>query len=130
MEIAQAVKEIRDMQAEPPPAARVEPSEPWPRTALPPPVELPTKTEQMRDAIREVVGNLAADVLKNLKALREQIDDLERMVVADAARVTDNLTGHANICGSVQQEIARLSGVLEQIRAQALVAGEDHDRSS
>jgi hypothetical protein len=112
MEVADAVKEIRALQPPTPPAA------------------LPPETEKMRDAIREVVGRLAEDVLKNLKALREQIDDLERLVVADAARVTENLTGHANICGSVHKEIVRLTGVLEEIRAKALMAGEDHERNT
>ena len=109
MEVTEAIKEIRAVQ-----------------TALP--GEPPAKIEQMRDAIHEVVSNLAADVLKNLNALRRQIDDLEKLVLADAARVTDNLTGHANICGSVQQEIARLTGVLEEIRSKALMEGRDHER--
>jgi uncharacterized protein involved in exopolysaccharide biosynthesis len=112
MDLADTVKEIRALQP------------PTPHAALPPEIE------KMRDTIREVVGKLAEDVLKNLKALREQIDDLERLVVADAARVTENLTGHANIVASVHKEIERLTGVLEEIRAKALMSGEDYEHAT
>jgi hypothetical protein len=79
--------------------------------------EPPSHNEKMRDTIRQVVEQLATDVRKNLDDLRRQIDDIEQLVTGNAERVATSLTEHASICGDVQQEIVRLTGVIAAIRA-------------
>jgi hypothetical protein len=78
--------------------------------------EPPSHNEKMRETIKQVVGALATDVQKNLNDLRKQIDELDRLVVINAERVSASLTEHADLCGSVQQEIVRLAGVIGTIR--------------
>lgn len=78
--------------------------------------EPPSVTEQWRDAIKDVVAKLAEDVIKNIKALRHEIDDLENLVVQNAGLVSGSLNDHAAICSAVQQEIKRLSGLVAEMR--------------
>jgi hypothetical protein len=80
-------------------------------------IEPASHNEKMREAIKKVVGELATDVVRNLKDLRRQIDELEQLVMTNAERVSGSLTEHANICGEVQQEIVRLNGVVATMRA-------------
>jgi hypothetical protein len=87
-------------------------------------IEPPSHNEKMRETIKQVVGQLAADVVTNLNSLRKQIDDLEKLVMINAERVSSSLTEHANICGEVQQEIARLNGVVASIRATQVEASQ------
>jgi hypothetical protein len=89
-----------------------------------PPAELLSHSEKMRNTIRDVIGRLATDVTNNLHDLRRQIDELDQLVVNNAARVTDDLTEHANICAQVQQEIVRLNGVVAVLRAAQLEASQ------
>ena len=79
--------------------------------------EPPSHNEKMRETIKQVVGQIATNVIKNLNDLRRQIDDLEKLVMLSADRVSNDLTEHANMCGEVQQEIVRLSRVVTAIRA-------------
>ena len=80
-------------------------------------IEPPSHNEKMRETIKQVVEQMATDVRKNLDALRKEIDALDSLVLINAERVAASLTEHANICGEVQQEIVRLSGVVATMRA-------------
>jgi phage-related tail protein len=80
-------------------------------------IEPPSHNDKMRETIKQVVEQMATDVRKNLDALRKEIDALDALVISNAARVAASLTEHANICGEVQQEIVRLSGVVATMRA-------------
>lgn len=95
--------------------------------------EPPSNHEKMRDAIRQVIEQLAADVYKNLTELRDQIGDLEKLVAVSSDRVIADLNEHASICNDVQQEIVRLTAVIAAIRAGQVEAiqinGVAHDPS-
>jgi hypothetical protein len=78
--------------------------------------ETPNEIEQRRDTIKGVVATLAEDVIGELGSLRKQIDDLEQMVVTNAAKVSANLNEHVSICGAVRQETARLTGIVGEMR--------------
>jgi hypothetical protein len=85
-----------------------------------PPDEATTVTAQRRDTIKQVIGTLADDVMREIKALRVQIDDLEQLVISNAARVSDNLNEHVTICGSVRGEVSRLTGIVHELRRNQL----------
>jgi hypothetical protein len=87
-----------------------------------PPDEASTQTEQRRDAIKSVIGQLAEDVMREIKLLRGQIDDLERLVLENAARVSENLNDHVSICGSVRVEVARVSSIVHELKRGQLAA--------
>jgi hypothetical protein len=93
-----------------------------------PPDEATTQTEQRRDAIKSVIGQLAEDVLREVKALRELIDDLEKLVLSNAARVSENLNEHVAICGSVRVEVARVSSIVHDLRQSQLATAADLNR--
>lgn len=75
-----------------------------------------TATEARQATIKQVVGTLAEDVMKNINDLRRQLDDLEKLVLSNAARVSDNLNDHVEICGLVQHEVARITGLVAELR--------------
>jgi hypothetical protein len=80
--------------------------------------EAETTSAKRREVIKEVVGSLAEDTISNIASLRRQLDELEKLVLSNAAKVTDNLNNHADICGGVQQEVMRLSSLVADMRSQ------------
>ena len=48
--------------------------------------------------------------------LRKQLDDLEKLVLANAAQVSNSLNDHVEICGSVGQEVARIASLVAELR--------------
>jgi hypothetical protein len=77
--------------------------------------EAATVTEERREAIKQVVSSLSEDVINEIVDLRKQLDELEKLVLAGNARVSQSLNDHVDICGSVRQETNRLRGMILQL---------------
>jgi hypothetical protein len=54
--------------------------------------------------------------MEDIKSLRAQLDELETLVLQNAARVTENLNTHVGICEAAQIETSRLSGIVADMR--------------
>jgi hypothetical protein len=78
-------------------------------------VELPTELDK-RELIKVAVDAAANGVMENIKSLRGQLDELESLVIQNAARVTENLNTHVGICEAAQIEVNRLSGIVADMR--------------
>lgn len=78
--------------------------------------EAATETSQRRDLIKTAVDAAANGVMENIKSLRGQLDELENLVLQNAARVSDNLNTHVSICESAQIEVKRLTGIVAGMR--------------
>jgi hypothetical protein len=79
-------------------------------------VEPPTEMAKRREMIKTAVDAAANGVMEDIKRLRGQLDDLENLVIQNAARVTDNLNTHVDICESAQIEVSRLAGIVTEMR--------------
>jgi hypothetical protein len=77
--------------------------------------EATTISNERRDAINQVVSSLSEDVINEIVDLRKQLDELEKLVLAGNARVSQSLNDHVDICGSVRQETSRLRGMILQL---------------
>ena len=72
--------------------------------------------EGCRDVIQTVVSGFAADVLSRITALRGQLDQLENIVLGNAAKVSGTLNEHVVLLNSVGQETARLTRIVAELR--------------
>lgn len=79
----------------------------------------PTIIEKRRDAIDQVVGTLAEDIMHEIGDLRKQLDALEQLVLSGAAKVSANLNEHVSICTSVREETAHLTDIIAELRERA-----------
>ena len=79
----------------------------------------PATIIEKRRAIEQVVGSLADDIMHEIRDLRQQLNQLEQLILTGAAAVSANLNEHVAICSSVRQETARLTGVIGDLREQA-----------
>jgi hypothetical protein len=79
------------------------------------PDEPPTDLDK-RELIKSAVDAAANGVMETIKSLRLQLDELENLVIQNAARVTENLNTHVGICEAAQIEVNRLSGIVAEMR--------------
>ena len=79
--------------------------------------EPPAFGHASRDAIASIVDGLATEVGKNIATLRKRIDQLEQVMLSNAARVKIDLGEHVVISGMVQDEILRLNEIVEHMHA-------------
>jgi hypothetical protein len=78
--------------------------------------EAPTELSKTRVMIKDAVDVAASGVIENIKKLRAEIDELESLVIQNGARVTENLNTHVTICEAAQIEVARLRGIVTEMR--------------
>jgi ABC-type transporter Mla subunit MlaD len=74
--------------------------------------EPPTHNEKMRETIKQAVGSIATDGRSMISELHKRLDELDRLLIASIERASNIITEHADLCGEVQQEVARLSSVI------------------
>jgi hypothetical protein len=74
--------------------------------------EPPSHNEKMRDTIKDAVGSIATDGRAMIADLHKRLDELDQLLLTSIERASSIITEHADLCGEVQQEVARLSGVI------------------
>jgi hypothetical protein len=84
----------------------------------------PADLNKQREMIKSAVNVAANGVLETIKLLRAEIDDLERLVLQNGARVTEDLNTHVSICENAQKEVDRLHGVVAGMR-KSQIDGQD-----
>jgi hypothetical protein len=75
-----------------------------------------TELMKRREMIKAAVDAAANGVMTDIMALRAQLDELETLVIQNAARTTDSLNTHVGICEAAQIEVKRLNGVVAEMR--------------
>jgi hypothetical protein len=78
--------------------------------------EQPTELDKRRETIKSAVDAAANGVMVDIRSLRAQLDELESLVLQNAARVTESLNTHVGICEAAQFEVNRLSGIVAEMR--------------
>jgi hypothetical protein len=76
-----------------------------------------------RSMIKDAVEAAANGVMADIKALRDQLDELEMLVIQSAERNIESLNTHVGICEAAQIEVNRLSGVVAEMRKGQLNGG-------
>jgi hypothetical protein len=78
--------------------------------------EPPTELNKRREMIRSAVEAAANGVMRDIKSLRAQLDELETLVIQSADRNIESLNAHVGICEAAQIEVNRVSGVVAEMR--------------
>lgn len=76
-------------------------------------IEPPSQNEQVRDSFKQIIGGLTTEVITEFNNLRKRIDALENVLLIKSSRIESELTEYAALRGEVQQEIARLNGIVD-----------------
>lgn len=91
-------------------------------------VDEPTpESVKRREVISDTVTGVADHVVEHIAKLRRELDELEKLALQNAARVTDNLTQFANICDSIQIEVHRVGSVVQSLRKVQIERARDLD---
>jgi len=77
-----------------------------------------------RDAINSVIDNIVGDLCGKIAALRKTLDEIEQQVLEGAAGAKHALHDQVMLCVKVNDEIAHIAKVIEDIKAVA------HERST
>jgi hypothetical protein len=98
-----------------------QPPRPDPVVTPLPPVSFGDSRQAMTQQVEVITGNVVAAVREVMKVAQ----DLENLVVQNAARVKVELDEHVELAGAVKKEAAQLGGIIKQLRdAQAAIAAE------
>lgn len=85
-----------------------------PNVAVLPPVSFAVNERQV---VEKQVETITTNVVNAIRNVIQTAQDLEELVVQNAARVKTELDEHIDLAAAVSQEAAKLGGIIKQMRA-------------